>query len=57
VWKTLRVGARLSKKCEGRMSVKKECDAKRENISREMFVKLRQTNKKRRGKLARKTLL
>jgi len=38
----LRIGARLSKKCEGRLLVKQECDVKRENISWEIFAKLEQ---------------
>jgi len=39
------------------MFVKKEGDVKRGNTSREMFAKSRRTDKKRRGKLTRKTLL
>jgi len=39
------------------MFVKKEGDVERGNTSREMFAKLRRTDKKRRGKLTRKTLL
>jgi len=39
------------------MFVEKKGDVKRGNISWEMFVKLRWTDKKRRGKLTRKILL
>jgi len=39
------------------MFVKKEGDVERGNTSRKMFAKLRRTDKKRRGKLTRKTLL
>jgi len=39
------------------MFVKKEDDVKRGNTSREMFGKSRRKDKKRRGKLTRKTLL
>ena len=54
---TLRIGARLNKKCEGRMFVKKEGNVKQGNTSREMFAKSRRNDKKRRGKLTRRTLL
>ena len=53
----LRVGTRLNKKGEGRIFVKKEGNVKRGNTSREMFAKSRRNDKKRRGKLTRKTLL
>ena len=39
------------------MFVKKEGDVERGNTSRKMFAKLRRTDKKRRGKLTRETLL
>jgi len=39
------------------MFVKKEGNVKRGNTSREMFAKSRRNDKKRRGKLTRKTLL